>query len=985
MRETDMSLRKRIFIPIIVLAAGCAIAAYVFSMLVSRLEIDKLINDKVNIASMLVEHEIENLKINAYNAAIALARDPALIEALSKNNREQIINTLTTFQALPQVDFCTILDKEGFVITRMHHNIYGDSLAHLPHVIEAMKGDIKTYVVRGVTIPLGAYAGAPVFDRDMNMVGIVSLGYRLDAHDFLIGLKIKTGCEISVFLNDELIGTTLFDKGEAYLPEAMLEAGVSDKVLAGEAYVRERQLRGKAAVEKILPIKGVSDEPVGMIGVIYFTDKAQKLFFHGVGGALMALVVLLASIIVSRLIYGQVEHRLENLMNEVREAAENGPRALEEKNMRANLENIINGLDTMIYATKPKTGEILFINDCMKRHYGLKGDCVGQLCYKILQNGLDGKCDFCPCFQLDEEPGKTVVWEERSTLTNRIYRNIDRYIDWPDGQKVHLQHSVDETELVAAKEAAERASHYKSGFLASMSHEIRTPMNAILGIAEIQLMDKKLPPEMKEAFNKIFESGELLLGIVNDILDLSKIEAGKLELVPVKYDIPSLIHGTVPINLLRHEKKPILFSLHVDENTPQDLYGDELRIKQILNNILSNAFKYTEKGSIELSVSAEPGQGGGGGEVTLVFSVRDTGQGMTEKQVASLFDEYTRFNVETNRAVIGAGLGMSIVKRLVDMMKGDIKVESELNKGSIFTVRLPQKRIGSEVCGADLVDKLRNFNDQGNTIPEKLKFLREYMPYGSVLVVDDVDLNLYVTKGMLKHYGLKVETASSGFEAIEKIKSGKVYDLVFMDHLMPKMDGLEATKILRDMGYTHNIVALTANALLGREEMFLQNGFDGFISKPIDPREMNILLNNFIRNKKAPEALKAARREQGGNEPVNMAVSASNMLPKSEIDGIFVLDAENAMKAIGKIYKKIDELDEKEMESYIIAVHGIKSALANIGETELSKVALRLEKAAIERDIEVMAGETPAFMEALYALIKKLKGLPIKTEAIEPR
>ena len=644
-------------------------------------------------------------------------------------------------------------------------------------------------------------------------------------------------------------------------------------------------------------------------------------------------------------------------------------KAVEEKNMLINLENIMNGLDIMIYVTEPATGEILFINDTMKRHYNIESGCMGQLCYKVLQKDLEHRCDFCPCIQLEKEPDKIIIWEEHSTLTKRIYRNVDRLIPWPNGKTVHIQHSVDMTDIIAEKEFAQQSNRYKSAFLANMSHEIRTPMNAILGIAEIQLQEKNIPAGFKEAFNKIYESGDLLLNIINDILDLSKIEAGKLELILVKYDIPSLINDTAQINRLRYDSKPIEFILEIDENTPIDMFGDELRIKQILNNILSNAFKYTEEGKVEFRVSAEKTPENESDYVTIVFRISDTGQGMTKEQIDSLFDEYSRFNLEANRTTVGTGLGMSIANRLVMMMKGSIMVESKPGKGSVFTVRIQQKKLGSDVCGQEIAEKLRNFHFQSTAVTKKAQFIREYMPYGSVLVVDDVESNIYVAKGMLFPYGLKIDTASSGYEAIEKISNGNIYDIVFMDHMMPKMDGIETTKIMRNMGYTHNIIALTANALIGREQMFLQNGFDAYISKPIDSRELNHFLNEFIRNRKPQEIVDAARLEQ--QEKGINKIDANDKVKLREMKELFIHDAENAVKTLDTLYEKINELNDDETSLYITTVHGMKSALYNIGEKELSGIAFTLEQAGEENNIIVLSNATPVFLNALQSLIAK--------------
>jgi signal transduction histidine kinase/CheY-like chemotaxis protein len=546
-----------------------------------------------------------------------------------------------------------------------------------------------------------------------------------------------------------------------------------------------------------------------------------------------------------------------------------------------------------------------------------------------------------------------------------------------------IAHAIIRSEMTMQLEntaiIANNANKSKSSFLANMSHEIRTPMNAILGIAEIQLRDEILSAETEEAIRKIYESGDLLLNIINDILDLSKIEAGKLELVPIKYDIPSLVNDSVQLNRLRYDSKPIELLIFVDENTPQYLIGDELRIKQVLNNILSNAFKYTDEGTIEFHISAETEQNNNNDNVMINFRIIDTGHGMTAIQIHNLFDEYTRFNAEANRETIGTGLGMSITKHLVDLMKGGITVKSELGKGTEFTVRIPQKRVGSEVCGNELSDKLRNFNFRSTTLTNKTQFLREYMPYGSVLVVDDVESNIYVIKGMLLPYGIKIDAVSSGFDAIKKIEEGNVYDIIFMDHMMPKLDGIETVKKIRGLGYKHTIVALTANALIGRAEMFLQNGFDGFISKPIDSRELNLMLNELIRNKKPAEVIEAVRYFAYKNKGNAAAEAAQKELVSEELIAAAVHDVENAFEVLDDLLLGIN-LGKVNIDLFYTTVHGINSAFANIGEKQLSDFALRLEQAGEKRDTTAISIDISGFMYSLQAFLSKHKKSPSKKD-----
>jgi signal transduction histidine kinase/CheY-like chemotaxis protein/HPt (histidine-containing phosphotransfer) domain-containing protein len=508
--------------------------------------------------------------------------------------------------------------------------------------------------------------------------------------------------------------------------------------------------------------------------------------------------------------------------------------------------------------------------------------------------------------------------------------------------------------LETAVKDAQAANRAKSSFLASMSHEIRTPMNAILGITEIQLQNGNLSADTKNALNVVYNSGYTLLGIINDLLDLSKIEAGKMELIHSRYETASMINDTINLNTARVGNKPIDFKLNVSEDLPYEIIGDELRVKQILNNLLSNAFKYTDSGEVRLSFSAETT----GEDVKLAIVVSDTGQGMTKEQVQSLFDAYARFNTKVNRFVEGTGLGMNIVQHLVKKMNGDINVNSTPGEGTEIVVHLTQGYAGPTKLGSELAESLMSFRLENISKLNKAQIVREPMPYGRVLVVDDMETNLYVAKGFLLPYKLIINTALSGMETIENVKRGNVYDIIFMDHMMPEMDGIEAVKTIRAMGYKHPIVALTANAVAGQADVFMANGFDGFISKPIDIRELNAVLNKFVRNKHSAET------------------SEAPMQISSELAKIFMHDAQKVMAVL----QGDNPYAGDNLQLYITNVHAMKSALANIGETDLSDFARELESAGKEKNIDLISEKTPEFLSELQTVLDKLKVISGKHE-----
>ncbi|MCL2055276.1 MAG: ATP-binding protein [Oscillospiraceae bacterium] len=522
--------------------------------------------------------------------------------------------------------------------------------------------------------------------------------------------------------------------------------------------------------------------------------------------------------------------------------------------------------------------------------------------------------------------------------------------------------------LSAAKVQFEKESEFKSTFLATTSHEIRTPINAIIGISQIQLQKESLPKDCAYAFESIYNSGNVLVGIVNDILDISKIETGKLDLNPAEYSVPALINSTVKLNVVRIGSKPIEFKLELDETLPLMLLGDELRLKQILNNLLSNAVKYTERGHIRMSVSHSIE----GDDVRLCFVVEDTGQGMKQEDCAKMFTKYQRFNAEANKATEGAGLGLSITKSITAMMGGEINFESEYGKGSKFTVEVMQKSAGDAVIGAQTAEQLRTFSFTGGN--KNVQIIHEPMPYGRVLVVDDLEINLYVAEGLLSPYMLQVETATDGYCAIKKVENGQIYDVIFMDHMMPEMDGIETTQVIRSLGYKGVIIAFTANALVGNSDMFKKNGFDGFMPKPIDAVCLNEVLNQHVRDKNPDKALKishilpdtmpcAPQFEAEKSENTN---SITQRGTDPELLDIFKGDAEKAILTLDEAFKSGD------IKLFSTTAHGMKSALATVGEAQSSKLAFELEQAGINGELEYIRANKDEFINILKALIKEL-------------
>jgi CheY-like chemotaxis protein len=384
-------------------------------------------------------------------------------------------------------------------------------------------------------------------------------------------------------------------------------------------------------------------------------------------------------------------------------------------------------------------------------------------------------------------------------------------------------------------------------------------MNVIVGLTDLMLEEEDgVSEKVKDDLRKINTAGTTLVGLINDVLDISKIEAGKQDLTPVEYDVASFLNDIITLNIVRIGEKAITFKLDIDDSLPQTLFGDDLRVKQVLNNLLSNAFKYTEQGTVTLSVECdiprspvpEPRS-----PVRITFSISDTGMGIRKEDIAKLFSDYNQVDTKANRKIEGTGLGLSITKKFVEMMGGEITVESEYGKGTTFRARILQGFVTDTPIAKETVENLRGFRYTDKKKQAQGKVVRADLSYARVLVVDDFPMNLDVAAGMLRKYKMQVDCVQSGREAVDSIQAGEpVYNAVFMDHMMPGMDGVEATKLIRALGtgYAEKIpiIALTANAVAGSEQMFLENGFNAFLPKPFNAPLLDSVIKQVISKEK---------------------------------------------------------------------------------------------------------------------------------------
>lgn len=529
-----------------------------------------------------------------------------------------------------------------------------------------------------------------------------------------------------------------------------------------------------------------------------------------------------------------------------------------------------------------------------------------------------------------------------------------------------------------------RANEAKSQFLANMSHEIRTPINGILGMDSV-LLKECHDENLREYAKNIQSAGQSLLSIINDILDISKIESGKMEILTIRYQLFSVLNDCYNLTKIKLQNKPVSFIMQINEKLPSWLYGDEVRIRQIINNFLSNAVKYTKEGNITFELDFEEKTDE---QMLLVITVRDTGIGIKEEDLGKLFESFTRIEEKRNRNIEGTGLGLNLTKNLVNLMGGEVFAESTYGKGSCFTAKIPQKIADAKPMG-DFGKRYQQYLSTSDD--DKLSFLA---PDAKILVVDDVTMNLKVVEGLLKATKIQIDTAVSGSECLECVKTTP-YQMIFLDHMMPEMDGLETLEHMKNLADNPNaqtpVIMLTANAIVGAKEEYIEAGFTDYLTKPIRETELLEMILKYLPEElvcenggqgieKSQDAQDMEQPEAGGEgaEPLQRLEQLEGLDVKTGLT--YCMNEEDFYIEMLQEFLQADKasqlkhfLAEEDWDNYRTTVHALKSTSLTIGAAHLSGEAKALEMAAKEGNMDYIRSHHDGVMDEYKELTDHLK------------
>jgi len=1050
MMEEGMNVRKRILIPMVALTVICGLAVLVSSILLFNRELNNSMREKINVAKNVVEHEIGYLMEKAYLAAYAMSSHPDLIEALKSDNHENAVNIANMLKSMSSLDYCVIIDKDGYVITRTNEpEKTGDNVMNLPHVKSAFTGNIEAHIMQGVTVPLGASASAPVYDEDGNIIGAVSLGFILSDQEFVYKLRELTGCEITFFRGDERVSSTVMNADGSYTLGTRAAEDIREVVLAGGSYSGNIELFGKNVLASYSPLYGVDNTIVGMLFVGFFTEEdTNKTLLFISRGAFITLGVLLICIVIAMYISAVINRRLEETHNKLTSINETNELQLVLLNtvVRATkmalwdmevvagdpvnpnnkfiwspefrgllgfsneeeFPNVLNSWSDRLHPDDKERSVNAFANhmldttgktpfdieyrllkknneysiyratgDTIRDENGIALRVAGAIMditeeiknlqskleiesatlqtmidsipdhiffkdtdflytrankhllefHNISENELIGKDDEhglgVPEKTADEFriTDSTVISENKIIVTEEMVPTHDGSIMYFETSKIPLKQNGtvtgimgfarDITERKKMEEAAQSANRSKSIFLANMSHEIRTPMNSIIGFTELAQNDD-IPLKTREYLTNIQDSAKWLLSLVNDILDISKIESGNIEFEIIPFDLTDIFtHCQLAIQPKAEEKGIALFC-YAEPSVGKKPLGDPVRLRQVILNLLSNAVKFTNTGTVKLLASLEEYNET---TATIHFEVKDSGIGMSPGQIDRIFAPFKQADESITRKFGGTGLGLTISKNIIELMGGELKVESAPGIGSKFSF--------------DITFELTD--EEMETVPEKtiVNDLEKPNFQGEVLICEDNNLNQQVICDHLMRVGLKAVVASNGREGVKivakrKRDNKKPFDLILMDIHMPVMDGLEAASKITELGVETPIVALTANVMSNDMDLYKHSGMIDTLGKPFTTNDLWRCLVKYIPVEHY-SAIDAGSATDEKNKRMN------------KLKKLFVNDNKTTYADFASALKSDD------IKAALIIAHSLKSNAAQIGENNLRDAAAAAE------------------------------------------
>ncbi|MCL2820842.1 MAG: ATP-binding protein [Oscillospiraceae bacterium] len=1107
-----MSIRRKILIPMIILTIVACAAVLVTSIILFTRELENTMLEKTGIAERFVLYELESIKSNASMAASGLAMNRELVYALMEGDREKIAEIAIEYSIASRIDYSSISDADGNVYIRTHDlDNYGDNIAHLTHIQAAHSGDNEAHIIQGVTIKLGISAGAPVYDPDNNIIGVVSLGYRLDTNYVALEANYRTGCEIAFFKNDERVASSLTGEDGIFSLGETAPENISSKVLAGETYISDVEINGHEMLIKAIPLYG-AHEIVGMVFIGHYTaEDSAKITFFIITGTLITLAVLVICLFISMYISKVINERLDREREKADEANERAALMLDSSPLCTQIwDRQLNTIDcneaaVRLYGFKDKEDYISrFITSCSPEIQpdGQRSDekavtlvnkafeegiCVFSWTHKMPDDDIlipaevtlvRGKykdddvvfgytrdlrsyhammqemneANERAMLMLDTSPLCTQIWdrelntidcneaavrlygfkdkaeyvkrfirscspeyqpdgqrsdEKAVTLVNQAFEDGYCVFEWmhkmPDENtlipaevtlvrgkyggddvvigytrdlrdyKAYLEQLEKTQETRLAKEAAEAANKTKSQFLANMSHEIRTPMNSIIGFSELAQSDD-IPDKTRTYLESINESAEWLLSIINDILDISKIESGSIKLEKIPFNLHDIFSRCRNSIQPKADEKEIMLYCYAEPNIGKKLLGDPTRLRQVLINLLSNAVKFTNIGTVKLLATVTKSDEN---HISVLFEVKDSGIGMSQSQIDSIFDPFVQADDSITRKYGGTGLGLTISKSVVELMGGKIGIDSAQKVGSRFYFELT-----FEVIDDDSVDLYEDDNEE----MEMPNFT------GEVLIFEDNKLNQLVICDHLERVGLTTMVANNGQEGVliveERIKNKeKPFNLIFMDIHMPVMDGLDAASKLIQLGVTAPIIALTANIMSHDIELYKANGMIDCVGKPFTTQELWKILLKHMSEESFTSVDSADKKKQVQRETVTLDKLRSKFV-SSNLDTFSIFSEalkNNDIKTAHRIAHTLKSgaglIEEKELQSVAAEAESkLENGKSSISEKQVEDLGVNLESVLnkLKPLVESKSNETPilsAASEEIHEIIKELEPL----------